>query len=124
MQVNAGYVKTTGLPDNVSNSIGDLCGGQSMLREFVGAVDDLCASAVEGSQAKAPSRMLLLRNAIHEQSDTLGNCYAKLLDGTVGSTAFIGATETAVCQVMASTLRSCISSTTQLMELAMGIRDR
>lgn len=112
--MKAGYRSSNAVPENVSGSIFDLSTGNGSppLGQFLVAVDDLCSQAALKSQRTVRQQIEALHEAIKQQGTVLDSCYAQVLTGS---------TDADVCQVMAKTLRACISSTDQLVELVMSM---
>lgn len=113
LQVKAGYRSSITVPENISDSICDFSTGDGSppLGKFLVAVDDVCSHAALASQRQA-HQIGALQHAIKQQGTVLDSCYAKLLTGS---------TDTEVCQVMAKTLRACLASTDELVELVMSM---
>lgn len=112
--MKAGFRSSDAVPENISGSICDFSSGEgtSQLAKFLVAVDDVGTSAAQSSQRIAQGRIISLQRTIREQGAVLEACYAKLL---------MGSKDAEVCQVMAQTLRACMASTDELVELAMRI---
>eukprot|EP00892_Ulva_mutabilis_P001490 jgi/Ulvmu1/11341/UM075_0001.1 len=108
-EVKAGFRSSDAVPENISRSICNFSGGegQTVLAQFLAAVDDVCSPYQYKSQMAALP-ILALQGEIQKQGSVLESCYAKLLAGS---------NDVEVCQVMVKALRACMTATDELVEL-------